>query len=153
VPWCDDVPDPADSLDWAGAQRTDFPNPLVTREALLVAFAFPYTVDVWGATGVHEGWFVIGVSGGAVELQAELDATYPGARVIVMPIDWTPFDLSNLAIEVQDATAGLQPPPEITPSTSRGQVRVDLGTVTPERLAPLTSFADRRVCVTGTVGN
>jgi len=34
-------------------------------------------------------------------------------------------------------------------SISRGQVRVQLGTITPERAATLDAFTGRRVCIDG----
>lgn len=147
VPLCDELPDPADSLDWSGVQRTDAPLPVQTRDALLLALDFPYVVDYWGGTGDREGWIVIGVSGGAVELQAMIDL-YPGARVLAMPLDWSPGELYSLAAEVDAATAELGVDPAVV-SISRGVVRVQLGTVTEERAAVLDGFADRRVCLDG----
>jgi len=85
VPLCDDLPDPADSLDWSGAQYSDVAFPTRTRDALILALEFPYVADVWGGTGIREGWIVVGVTGGAVELQTLLDGSYPGARVLAMP--------------------------------------------------------------------
>ena len=108
VPLCDDLPDPADSLDWSGAQFSEVAFPTRTRDALILALEFPYVADVWGGTGIREGWIVIGVTGGAVELQAMLDGSYPGARVLAMPLDWTVTELEVLAAEVDLATDDLQ---------------------------------------------
>ena len=148
VPLCDDLPDPADSLDWSGIQRTDAPLPAQTRDALILALDFPYVVDYWGGTGDREGWIVIGVSGGAVELQQLIDLYHPGARVLAMPLDWTPGELEALADEVDAATAELGLEPAIV-SISRGVVRVQLGSITEERAAVLDGFAERRVCLDG----
>jgi hypothetical protein len=149
VPLCDELPDPADSLDWSGVQRTDAPLPTQTGNALVQALSFPYVVDYWGGTGDREGWIVIGVSGGAVELQSVLDLYYPGARVLVMPLDWTPGELIALAAEVDAATADLALDAPSVVSVSRGVVRVQLGEITEERVAPLAPFAERRVCLDG----
>jgi hypothetical protein len=97
IPLCADLPDPADSLDWSGAQQSMFPDPLRTGQALQLALTFPYVVDIWGGTGSREGWIVVAVSGGAVELQEMLDMQIPSARVLAMPIDWTFTELSGLA--------------------------------------------------------
>ena len=149
VPLCDELADPADSLDWSGLQRSDVPLPAQTRGALTTALDFPYVVDWWGGTGAREGWIVVGVSGGAVELQYVLDLYNPGARVLVMPLDWTPGELLALAAEVDAATSGLDLAEPAIASVSRGVVRVQLGTITEERVAPLAPFADRRVCIDG----
>lgn len=148
VPFCDELPDPADSLDWSGIQRTDAPLPAQTRDALILALDFPYVVDYWGGTGDREGWIVIGVSGGAVELQQLIDLYHPGARVLAMPLDWTAAELHALADEVDTATASLGLDPAVV-SISRGVVRVQLDTVTEERAALLDGFAERRVCLDG----
>lgn len=147
VPFCNDLPDPADSLDWTGVQRAAFPDPLRTRDALVVALEFPHIVDLWGGTGTREGWIVIGVTGGAVELQTVLDMQFPAARVLVMPIDWTYAELSAVAAAVADATAGLSPPAPPLVSMSRGLVRVQLGELTDDRVAALTDFGDDPVCI------
>lgn len=149
VPLCADLPDPADSLDWSGIQFSDIALPTRTRDALIVALEFPYVVDVWGGTGIREGWIVIGVSGGAVELQAMIDAAHPGSRVLAMPLDWTPTELQVLAGAVDVATDDLQLAVPSIVSISRGQVRVQLGTITEERAATLDAFAGRRVCIDG----
>ena len=149
VPLCDDVPDPADSLDWSGVQRADVPFPARTGEALVLALGFPYVVDYWGGTGDREGWIVIGVSGGAVELQAMLDQNYPGARVLAMPLDWTPTELLVLADEVDRATSELLLTSPAVVSISRGVVRVQLGEITEDRAAGLDRFAGQRVCIDG----
>lgn len=148
VPRCDELPDPADSLDWSGIQRTDAPLPAQTRDALILALDFPYVVDYWGGTGDREGWIVIGVSGGAVELQQLIDLYHPGARVLAMPLDWTAAELHALADEVDTATASLGLDPAVV-SISRGVVRVQLEAVTEERAALLDGFAERRVCLDG----
>ena len=152
VPLCDELPDPADSLDWSGVQRADFPDPLRTRGALLAAFEFPFTVDVWGGTGTREGWIVVGVAGGAVELQAILDSQHPGARVLAMPLDWTFTELSGLAVLTDAATADPSPPGSSFVSMSRGVVRVELGEITAERVRVLSEFADDPVCIIGDPG-
>ena len=149
VPLCDDLPDPADSLDWSGAQYSDVAFPTRTRDALILALDFPYVADVWGGTGIREGWIVVGVTGGAVELQALVDGSYPGARVLAMPLDWTVTELEVLAGEVDVATDDLQLASPAIVSMSRGLVRVQLGTITAERAAPLDAFADRPVCIDG----
>jgi hypothetical protein len=149
VPLCVDLPDPADSLDWSGPQRSEVPDPLRTGAAVAAALQFPYAVDVWGGTGDHEGWIVVGVSGGAVELQQLLDLQFPGARVLAMPLDWTYVELTGLAALVDDATASLSPPADRRVSMSQGLVRVDLGAVTEERADVLREFADDRVCIDG----
>jgi hypothetical protein len=149
VPLCDDLPDPADSLDWTGAQASEVAFPTRTRDALILALDFPYVADVWGGTGIREGWIVIGVTGGAVELQSLLDGSYPGARVLAMPLDWTVTELDVLAEEVDVATDDLQLASPAIVSMSIGQVRVQLGTVTEERAATLDAFAERRVCIDG----
>jgi hypothetical protein len=149
VPLCDDLPDPADSLDWSGAQFSDVAFPTRTRDALILALEFPYVADVWGGTGLREGWIVVGVTGGAVELQTLLDGSYPGARVLAMPLDWTVTELEVLAGEVDVATDDLQLASPAIVSMSRGLVRVQLGTITAERAATLDAFADRRVCIDG----
>lgn len=149
VPLCDDLPDPADSLDWSGAQFSDVAFPTRTRDALILALEFPYVADVWGGTGIREGWIVVGVTGGAVELQALLDGSYPGARVLAMPLDWTVTELEVLAGEVDLATDDLQLASPAIVSMSRGLVRVQLGTITAERAELLDAFADRRVCIDG----
>jgi hypothetical protein len=149
VPLCADLPDPADSLDWSGAQHSDVAFPTRTRDALILALEFPYVADVWGGTGLREGWIVVGVTGGAVELQALLDGSYPGARVLAMPLDWTVTELEVLAGEVDLATDDLQLASPAIVSMSRGLVRVQLGTITAERAATLDAFADRRVCIDG----
>jgi hypothetical protein len=149
VPLCDDLPDPADSLDWSGAQFSALAFPTRTRDALILALDFPYVADVWGGTGSREGWIVIGVTGGAVELQTLLDGSYPGARVLAMPLDWTVTELEVLAADVDLATDDLQLASPAVVSTSRGQVRVQLGTITDDRAATLDAFADQRVCIDG----
>ena len=149
VPLCADLPDPADSLDWSGIQFSDVALHTRTRDALILALEFPYVVDVWGGTGIREGWIVIGVSGGAVELQAMIDAAYPGSRVLAMPLDWTPAELQVLAGEVDVATDDLQLAVPAIASVSRGQVRVQLGTITEARAAAVGPFAGRRVCIDG----
>lgn len=149
VPLCDDLPDPADSLDWSGAQFSDVAFPTRTRDALILALEFPYVADVWGGTGIREGWIVVGVTGGAVELQTLLDGSYPGARVLAMPLDWTVTELEVLAGEVDLATDDLQLASPAIVSMSRGLVRVQLGTITAERAATLDAFAGRRVCIDG----
>jgi hypothetical protein len=149
VPLCDDLPDPADSLDWSGAQYSDVAFPTRTRDALILALEFPYVADVWGGTGIREGWIVVGVTGGAVELQTLLDGSFPGARVLAMPLDWTVTELEVLAGEVDLATDDLQLTSPAIVSMSRGLVRVQLGTITAERAATLDAFADRRVCIDG----
>jgi hypothetical protein len=149
VPLCGDLPDPADSLDWTGAQFSDVAFPTRTRDALILALEFPYVADVWGATGIHEGWIVLGVTGGAMELQAIVDGSYPGARVLAMPLDWTVTELEVLAADVDLATDDLQLASPAVVSMSRGLVRVQLETITEERAATLDAFADQRVCIDG----
>lgn len=150
VPLCADLPDPSDSLDWSGIQWAAAPDPLRARDALIASLNFPYVVEYWGATGVHEGWLVIGVSGGALELQELLDAKYPGARVLAMPLDWTFAELTDLANRVTDATIELALTKPVRVSMSIGQVRVDLDRITEERVRALDQFAGQRVCVDGT---
>lgn len=147
IPYCSDLPDPADSLDWVGVQQSPFPDPLRTGQALQLALSFPFVVDIWGGTRDREGWIVVAVSGGAVELQTMLDVQFPAARVLAMPIDWTFTELSGLAAQVVDATAELSPPATAAVSMSRGLVRVDVGDASDERVAPLAAFADDPVCL------
>lgn len=149
LPLCAELPDPADSLDWTGVQWSDFPDPAVTRGALALALEFPYVVAWWGGTDQREGWIVIGVDGGAVELQTMLDTDFPGARVLAMPLDWTLIELRDLAARVDDATLELALPAPATVSMSRGLVRVDLGQITDEGASALESFAGERVCIDG----
>lgn len=147
IPFCSELPDPADSLDWVGFQQSPFPDPLRTGQALQLALSFPFVVDIWGGTGDREGWIVVGVSGGAVELQTMLDMQFPAARVLAMPIDWTFTELSGLAAQVIDATADPSPSATTAVSMSRGLVRVDVGDITEERVASLAAFADDPVCL------
>lgn len=149
VPRCLELADPSDSLDWTGAQRSDAPDPFLTEQALSFAWQFPHYVATWGPPQ-REGWFVVGVSGGAVELQADLDARYPAARVMAMPIDWNETELSGLAslVEATVAAAGVEA--AVTWSMSRGLVLVDLGEINEATIAPLEPFTDDpRLCVTG----
>lgn len=147
IPFCSELPDPADSLDWSGIQQSLFPDPLRTGQALQLALSFPFVVDIWGGTGAREGWIVVAVSGGAVELQTMLDMQFPAARVLAMPIDWTFTELSGLAAQIVDATADLSPPATAAVSMSRGVVRIELGDLTDERMAALAAFADDPVCI------
>ncbi len=149
IPLCSEIPDPADSLDWTGVQQSVsmFPDPLRTGQALQLALTFPYVVDLWGGTGAREGWIVVAVSSGAVELQTMLDMQFPAARVLAMPIDWTFTELTGLAAQIVDPGVELSPPAVPTVSMSRGVVRVELGQVTAERVAALAAFADDPVCL------
>lgn len=147
IPFCSELPDPADSLDWVGVQQSPFPDPLRTGQALQLALSFPFVVDVWGGTGDREGWIVVAVSGGAVELQTMLDMQFPAARVLAMPIDWTFTELSGLAAQVIDATADVAPPATTAVSMSRGVVRIELGDLNDEHVAALAAFADDPVCL------
>lgn len=152
---CEELADPSDSLDWSGIQATEVALFNQSELALQHAWQWPYYLATWGATG-REGWFVVGVSGGAVELQAELDQLYPGARVLAMQIPATEGELSDLAAVVGTALAeadvDLEAP--IHWSVSRGLVMVPLGRITEQRVSALQPFAgDTGVCVEGEIVN
>ncbi len=147
VPLCDDLPDPADSLDWTGAQYAEFPDPVLTAQAITLALGFPYVVEWWGGTDQREGWIVVGVSGGAVELQMMLDSQFPAARVLAMPLDWTRIELRDLATRLDEATLELALPAPSRVSMSRGVVEVDIDQITDDAVSILERFEGERVCV------
>jgi hypothetical protein len=149
VPLCDDLPDPADSLDWTGAQYADFPDPVLTAQAITLALGFPFVVEWWGGTDQREGWIVVGVSGGAVELQMMLDSQFPGARVLAMPIAWTQIELRDLATRLDEATLELALPAPSRVSMSRGVVQIDIDEITDDAVSILERFEGEPVCVDG----
>jgi hypothetical protein len=143
---CAMLPDDTDSLDFTGAQFSAVPNGVQTGLALAYAVAFPYYVGIW-ARARHESWLIVGVSGGMRELQADLDAQFPGARVLAINVDWNEQQLGNLSGEVQAALAEADGAAVVSWSAAVGRVIVDLTNVDDDIAEALEPYAEMPVCV------
>jgi hypothetical protein len=150
VPLCSEVPDPADSLDFVNtAQFSASANGLLTGSALATALAWPYYVGAWPRD--RQGtWIIVGVTGGMVELQTELDRQFPGARVLAMNVQWTEPQLTSIASELEQALADIDGASLVTWSVQTGMVDVRLASITDQHLALLEGFVEKPVCVTVT---
>lgn len=140
--YCDALPDQTDSLDFAGVQFSPVPNGLVTGQALAYALQWPYYVTVW-PRATDSSWIIVGVSGGMFELQTELDANWPGARVLAMNITWNEQQLASLADQVRAAV----PDATVEWSIATGRVSVSPSNADDDFFDALAAFAGSPVCV------
>ncbi len=144
VPSCADVPDNTDSLDFSGAQYSEFPDRAQTAAAIDFAITRGQYLATW-TRDRHETWTIVGVTSEMAELQAELDAAYPRARVLFMNIEWTPETLSTLADDVA-RTLGIDRS-LVSWSIATGRVAVDADAVDDAGVELLQSYASLPVCV------
>ena len=144
--YCDDLPDQTDSLDFGGVQFSATPNGLITGQALAHALTWPYYVATW-PRAEHESWIIVGVSGGMFELQAELDALYPGARVLAMNVALDEQQLASLADEVRRTVTADDPEAVIDWSIATGRIAVTPTDTGDDLSAALEAFAGYPVCV------
>jgi hypothetical protein len=138
---CWEIPDNTDSLDFSGAQYSEFPNSVATAWALNYMMTRGQYITAW-TRDVGETWTIVGVSSDMVELQAELDALYPRSRVLVVNLEWTPERLAGLAEQLR---AMLGDAAEVNWSIATGYVEVTLSSGA--EVSGLDAFAGQPVCL------
>ena len=138
---CDEIPDNTDSLDFSGAQYSEFPNSVATAWALNYMMTRGQYITAW-TRDVGETWTIVGVASDMVELQAELDALYPRSRVLVVNLEWTPERLAGLAQQVRTLLGDAA---EVSWSIATGYVEVTL--VDAAGAAALDAFAGQPLCL------
>lgn len=141
LPSCWEIPDNTDSLDFSGAQYSEFPNSVATAWALNYMMTRGQYITAW-TRDVGETWTIVGVTSDMVELQAELDAIYPRSRVLVVNLEWTPERLAGLAEQVR-ALVGSGG--DVDWSIATGYVEVTLAAGT--EVSGLDAFAGQPVCL------
>jgi hypothetical protein len=141
LPNCWEIPDNTDSLDFSGAQYSEFPSSVATAWALNYMMTRGQYITAW-TRDVGETWTIVGVTSDMVELQAELDALYPRSRVLVVNLEWTPERLAGLAEQVR-ALVGSDG--DVDWSIATGYVEVTLATGTDT--TALEQFASQPVCL------
>jgi hypothetical protein len=144
LPLCSKIPDNTDSLDFSGAQYSDFPDQVATVAAIDFAITRGQYVAAWSRDR-HETWTIVGVTSEMTELQAELDAMFPRARVLFMNVDWTPEDLAQLAGDVA-VTLGLDRS-AVSWSIASGYVTLDASALGADSAGVLQSYAGLPVCI------
>ncbi len=97
----------------------------------------------------HNGWITLAFSENAVERQADVDAMFPDAGVVVVGVDWTMDELSAL----QESIPGRFEPGFVQTtgiSVTQGVVTVGIGPLTAERIALAEEeLAGEPVCLEG----
>jgi hypothetical protein len=147
-PRCEDVP----AAQLPAARLRDDPiyvaNEQPTAELAAWARAHPGFEELW-IDRDHHGWVVLAFSEDADARQAELTVAFPDVGAVVVEVDWTTTELTDL----QDRLAADPALREIGIATgvsvTKGVVAVELGPLTQERLSRLAPFVDEPICVSG----
>lgn len=95
----------------------------------------------------HNGWITVGFRTDVEQRQADLELLFPGVGVVAVLADWSVPDLLELQSTVTAAFAGVF----VSTGTLEhmGVVEIDLGVMTPERLAVLDPFVGEPICIRG----
>ena len=149
VPLCDEVPPIS-----APAERyRDSPiyvaNEQPTEEILAWASGQPGFEELW-IDRDHLGWITVAFSTDADARQADLERLFPGVGVVAVEVEWSLAEMEELQQRIGDELGPLFGPSTWI-SVQQGVVAIDVGVLTPERLAAVEErFGDEPVCVGGT---
>jgi hypothetical protein len=148
LPPCDEVP------------RISAPDDLYDDRPVYVGNEMPIDgVQAWASSHPgfetlwidrdHNGWITVAFSENADDRQADVEAMFPDAGVVVVGVDWTMDELSAL----QESIPGRFEPGFVQTtgiSVTQGVVTVGIGPLTAERIALATDeLAGEPVCLEG----
>jgi hypothetical protein len=95
------------------------------------------------------GWVVLAFSEDAAARQDELTDRFPDVGAIVVEVDWTMEELSDLQDRLAADPALRELGIATGVSVTQGLVSVELGELTPDRLSRLAPYLGERLCVSG----
>jgi hypothetical protein len=147
VPQCDEIPEASAPAKWYRDEPVYVGNEMPVEEVRAWAQQHAGFEQVW-VDRDHNGWISLGFSEQAEQRQTELRERFPDVGAVVVPVEQTMEELTELQRQVLDAFAG----EEIGSSVRvpQGVVAIEFGVLTDDRRAAVADqFGDQPVCVSG----
>jgi hypothetical protein len=148
IPGCEDVPALAPPAVHLRDQPIYVANEQPVEELAAWARSHAGFEELW-IDRDRLGWVVLAFSEDAPLRQAELTDRFPDVGAVVVEVDWTMEELTDLQDRLAADAALLELGIATGVSVTQGVVSVELGELTPDRLSRLAPYEGERLCVSG----